>query len=251
MIFEWNLNPILYQNSYIELRYYSLLFLMGFIYAATKYKTKYLKKMDIGILALSIFLGVLFGARIGHVFFYEPTLFEENFWTLIKVWKPGLSSHGGLLGFLTSLFIFCIWKKINFFYMLDELTPYGLLICTAIRVGNFFNSEIIGIPTGGNFGIIFKLIDEVPRHPVQLYEALTYFFLYLFLNNTIFKISGNKFYVAILLGMTARFILEFFKVSQTTLDYQIFFSVGQWLCVLFILISACVLLFKNKNHLIP
>ena len=112
------------------------------------------------------------GGRLGYVLFYNPIYYLENYSEIFKIWQGGMSFHGGLIGIIIVSIMFCNKNKINFLNfsdILSVLTPCGLFLG---RVANFINSELIGRPTELPWSVVFIKIDNVPRHPSQIYEAI-------------------------------------------------------------------------------
>ena len=118
-----------------------------------------------------IIIGVIIGGRLGYVFFYNPFFYFENFLEIFKLWKGGMSFHGGLVGVILSTYIFSISRGLNYKIYFDTIScvaPIGIFLG---RIANFINSELYGIPTEKPWGVIFPKIDNLPRHPSQIYEA--------------------------------------------------------------------------------
>jgi phosphatidylglycerol---prolipoprotein diacylglyceryl transferase len=138
-------------------------------------------------LFLFLLLGTIIGARLGHVFFYQPDYYLAHPWEVPMVWQGGLASHGGFAGVIIAIYLYR--KKhpdMSFMEIADRISIPCLLAATLIRIGNFFNSEIIGTPSNLPWAIVFASIDNVPRHPAMLYEAAAYFivFVALYLSRT-------------------------------------------------------------------
>lgn len=270
----WDLDPIIFELGKLQIRYYGLLWGIG-IYAGYQLTRKLFihEKEDNKLLDPLLFacmLGGILGARLGHVIFYQRELFSQDF---LSVFLPfsffdaegnshfeftgfaGLASHGGALGVILAL----IWYKIkksshSFLWILDKIAYPIAITAFFIRIANFMNSEIIGNPTGNNFGVIFLQEDNLPRHPSQLYEAIAYLAIYLFLRKMYWK---NKAYLqeGKLIGtffvtvFSARFIIEFTKNSQGGIQEDLgnILSTGQFLSLPFIIIGAYLLLKKRKK----
>ena len=252
--FIWDHSPFLYTSDFISIRYYSLLFGTGLfylLYKLSKDLKKDLAKDFIDKTFFSLVLYILIGSRIFHCLLYEYGYYSNN---LLEIFIPfrfstyefigfqGLSSHGGFTGAIVYLF-FVVRKKINirtFSKFLDSLILNSLIFISLIRIGNFFNSEIIGKQCSYVFCIIFPSsgYDIMPRHAVQLYEA--FFYLLLFFSFVIYptkssrRIGTTALYV-VSLTIIGRFFLEFFKQSQSDIFLQ-YINMGQLLSfVLFFL----------------
>ena len=131
-------------------------------------------------------VGAVIGARLMHCFAYEPEFYLSHPLEILKVWKGGLASHGGLLGVLIALYVFSKKYNESYMWLISRVAMPGALTAAFVRFGNLFNSEILGLPTDKPWAIIFPRVDMIPRHPVQLYEAFAYLFL-LFILVTIYK----------------------------------------------------------------
>ena len=177
MIFHHDISSILVSLGPVEIRWYGLCYALGLSLA---YGTAYLifKKQKYPIahldsLSIYIFVGMLLGARLGHVFFYEAAYYLGHPVEILKVWKGGLASHGGAIGVLLAYYTWCKVHKVKFSKYTDAIVIGIPILAGLIRIGNFFNSEIVGTKTDGSFGVVFeKLGESFPRHPVQIYSAL-------------------------------------------------------------------------------
>ena len=177
-----NFDPILIDFGIFQIRWYSLAYILGILagwwYGKILIKKQvdntnqkiYLKNFDdlIGY----IVIGIILGGRLGYVFFYNPIFYFENILEIFKLWKGGMSFHGGLAGVILSIYVFAKRKDLNFKVYFDTIScvaPIGIFFG---RIANFINSELYGIPTEKPWGVIFPNIDNIPRHPSQIYEAL-------------------------------------------------------------------------------
>lgn len=195
-----------------------------------------------------IILGTLIGARLGAVFFYDWPLFRQNPIEVFKIWHGGLASHGGVVGVMIALYLFSRYvrqwmSQLTFLRLLDYVAVPSALVACFIRLGNFMNQEILGVPTTLPWGIIFgHPIDDhliVPRHPVQLYEALAYLIIFFILWKC-WKQQPKEEKPGALVGLlfilifTSRFILEFLKTEQPSILDVSFLQMGQLLSLPFI-----------------
>lgn len=242
----WNADPILLQLGPLAIHWYGVLFAGGFllgyqiiqwIYRREGYPTDQLDK-----LLTYIFVGTVIGARLAHVLFYEPAYYFSQPMEILKIWRGGLASHGGALGVLLAILLFVRQHpQTGTLWLMDRLVIPTALTGCFIRLGNFMNSEIVGLPTGGNWGVVFERIDALPRHPVQLYEAACYFliFVLLFALYRRQRVSrhGFAFGLFMMLVFGSRFVLEFFKTPQAAYEAGNLITVGQWLSVPFILMG--------------
>ncbi len=213
-------------------------------------------------LATYIFIGTLLGARLGHVLFYQPDYYLDH---PLEIFLPiqeisgsykfigfqGLASHGGVLGVFISIIWYYIKYKTYLLWILDRVAIAGPVAGAFIRLGNFMNSEIYGKPTNGNWGVVFQRDDLIPRHPTQLYEALSYFIISAILIYT-YKKSKNKKFKGILFGVflillfLARFIIEFFKENQVAFENQMTLNMGQRLSLPFIIAGILLIILQRK-----
>ena len=199
-------------------------------------------------------IGTVIGARLGHVLFYDPGYYLSNPLEIIMIWKGGLASHGGGLGIIIAIYLYsrkhpdqpCLW-------LLDRLAIPTALGASFIRLGNFFNSEILGVQTNLPWAIVFERVDAIPRHPVQLYESITYAIIFIILL-TIYKQLTDRLKDGILLGtmliliFTMRFFLEFIKTDQASYAGGAAISVGQWLSIPMVLAGTILVVRGLKMY---
>lgn len=240
-------------------RYYSLCWLLAFVVAyilmLKVFKREGKTQEQLDQLTIYIFLGTLIGARLGHCLFYEFDKYITQPWMMFLPFQidargdwhftgfAGLASHGGAIGILTALYLYAKKTKTDFLWIADRLLLVVPVSAALIRLGNFFNSEIIGKPTAEDlpWSVIFTQVDQIPRHPAQLYEAFGYIILFLILWFTYQKNQNPK--PGLLFGMgliglfTIRFVLEFFKENQEAFENDMFINMGQLLSVPFIIIG--------------
>ena len=215
------------------------------------------QKIILEVLPSYLLVGIIIGARLAHCFFYEFSHYIRHPWEILPItFDPhfqftglaGLASHGGVVGALLGILWFSHKHRVDFLMLLDLLIVPGALLGFFIRIGNLFNSEIIGIPTDLAWGFIFLHRDVIPRHPVQLYEALGYliiFILLLKIRNMEWN-QGQFFGLGLLLIFVLRFLLEFVKVRQTS-HLLTWLSMGQWLSIPFILIGIYLVSLRKDN----
>lgn len=249
----WNADPVLLRVGFFELRYYSLMFILGFFLMTAYVKTifkKYGKDPElVSTLTSYIIVGMLIGARLGHCLFYEPDYYLSHPLEILKVWEGGLASHGGYLGVIVSVFFFLKkYPVVKFLWLLDVLVGPCLFVGGLIRIGNFFNSEIFGGPTDAPWAVVFQRIDMVPRHPAQLYEAIGYFSIAAILimlerkKNGIWP-QGSNLAIGFILSFTFRFLIEFIKDEQSEVVITDAINMGQWLSLVFV-IAGVILLWR-------
>lgn len=246
MIFSHNISPILFEWRAFQIHWYGLTFVIGivlaylFLFSAFK-KTRFPVK-HLESLAVYLFLGMLIGARIGHVFFYEWNYYLYNPVDILKFWQGGLASHGAAIGVFVAYLIWIKINKIKFAKYADILVLGFPLLAGFVRIGNFFNSEILGTPATGEWGVVFsRLGEDFPRHPVQLYSALMNWLIFAVLVFVFSKFRKRVpplffLFFYMILYFSGRFIVEFWKDLHGPLP-NIPLSMGQLLSVVPILIS--------------
>jgi prolipoprotein diacylglyceryl transferase len=249
----WNINPVLLDLKFVQVRWYGLFFALAFLsgfYLMTKICEKERKDLNLDSLLIYIVFGTIIGARLGHCLFYEPLYYLSNPVKILAVWEGGLASHGGGIGVLTALYLFVRKNNESFLWLVDRLSIPTALAGVFIRTGNFFNSEITGIKTSVPWAVVFIRNDSIPRHPVQVYEAVSYFIIFLVLL-FLYKINGKNIKQGILFGIflvmifCVRIFLEFFKSVQSSYDLDFFLSTGQILSIPFIF-AGLFLIFRKS-----
>ncbi|MHC4551691.1 MAG: prolipoprotein diacylglyceryl transferase [Planctomycetota bacterium] len=253
----WNISPEIVYLGPVVIRWYGVLFASSVLLAYIilrqifRQEEKSLRKLE--SLFFYVVIGTIVGARLGHCFFYAPSYYISQPLEILQFWKGGLASHGAALGILTVLFIFSRRNPdYPFLWLLDRIALIVGLNGFFIRLGNLFNSEIIGTPTTVPWAFVFSHIDNVPRHPVQLYESLTYGAIFLIMITLYRRYRdniGQGFLIGLLfiLVFSMRFILEFFKVRQAEYNTQFPLSTGQLLSIPFCIVGF-ILIFYSIKH---
>ena len=241
----WNADPELVSFGPFALRWYGLLFASGFLcsyYILLRiYRRENRSEENLSSLFTYIFLGTLIGARLGNVLLYEPEFYFTHPWEIPMVWHGGLASHGGFVGVLVAIWLYVRkYRDIGYLALADRLAVPTLVTASFIRLGNFFNSEILGRPSDAPWAIVFLRVDNLPRHPVMLYEGLVYALvavaLYVAYSKThIDAVPGRVVGTAFAACFGARFILEFFKEDQIPIEQSLPLNMGQIYSVPFIL----------------
>lgn len=252
----WNINPTLLHLGPLQLRWYGLLFVGSFFLGAMIlnwiYKREGKDPAVIDNLLIYVMVGAVVGARLMHCFAYEPDFYLSHPIEILKVWKGGLASHGGLLGVLIALYLFSRKYNESFMWIISRIAIPGALTAACVRIGNLFNSEILGKPSDAPWAIVFKRIDLVPRHPVQLYEAFSYLTILLILV-TLYRKITPAFATKILPGtflvlvFVARFFIEYDKTRQAAYTTSLPFSTGQLLSIPYILIGIVWIIWALKT----
>jgi len=225
-------------------------------------KIKY-SQQQIDNLAFFIIAGTLIGARLGHCLFYDFAYYSKHFFEiflpftfdkntgLVFTGYQGLASHGGAVGILLAIIVFCKKYKQNILVVLDKIAIVVPVAAGFIRLGNLMNSEIVGKATNSDFGFIFKKIDNIPRHPAQLYEAVCYFIiffimLYIYKKTNFIYIKGKIFGLFLILTFLFRFLIEFLKENQSVFENNMLLNMGQILSLPFILIGIFLFFYKRN-----
>jgi len=255
---NWNVDPEIINVFGISIRYYGLLFvsglilciyILGWIYKRENIPSEHLEKLSIYGM-----IGILAGARLGHCLFYEPSYYLSHPLEMILpitfppdggikfIGYQGLASHGGVLGLVIALYFYSRKTKHSMIDAIDLIAVVAGLSFGFIRLGNFMNSEIIGIPTTRPWGVIFERVDYVPRHPAQLYEAISYFIIFAIMMILYKKMrdrlkNGFLFGLATVLFFSARFIIEFVKENQVGFEDGMKLNMGQLLSLPYIVVG--------------
>ncbi|MBY0414079.1 MAG: prolipoprotein diacylglyceryl transferase [Bdellovibrionales bacterium] len=243
----WNQDPELIKIGSLSIRWYGFLFALG-IYLGSE-MAKFVKNkagdlnFDIDKLFIFVVAGTFFGARLGHCLFYEPDIYLADPARIFFVWEGGLASHGALIGVIISLFVFSKVYKVEFLRLCDLLAAPACFAGGMIRLGNLFNSEIIGNQTTVPWAVIFSRIDPYPRHPTQLYESIFYFMLCIALSFYIKKKNyhlkiGQTFGFYLLGTFVFRFCIEFLKIPQVNFERDMSLNMGQLLSLPLIAIGV-------------
>lgn len=197
-------------------------------------------------------LGAVLGARLGHCLFYDPAYYLSNPIEILKIWEGGLASHGGAVGMLIAMYVYAKQTSdINFLWLLDRMTLVIALGAFFIRGGNFFNSEIIGIPTNIPWAIVFSRVDSLPRHPAQLYEAAVYLSLFILLLFLYLK-HREKLKPGFMMGLLmviifgSRFLIEFVKIPQEHFTPILNLNMGQWLSIPVVVLGLYFMFSKER-----
>ena len=253
--FVWDANPILFSFGPFHIYWYGLLFataiLVGLEFMKRVYRIEGKDESSIEPLFLYAVVGIVIGARLAHCFFYDPDYYMAHPMKIFAVWEGGLASHGGGAGVLIGLYYGCKKYKVDFMWLIDRLVIPTALFGFFVRMGNFMNSEILGKPTDVPWAIIFTRVDDLPRHPAQLYEGFSYLIIF-FILLYVYKNYINKVKKGFMLGLflvlifTVRFLVEFVKVRQADYSLGIDLTTGQLLSIPF-LIAGVILLIRSRK----
>ncbi len=260
---NWGHDGSIMDLGFYDLRWYSLLFAAGFglsfLLLTKKFKVENVPEKKLDTLLFYMVFATILGARLGHCLFYEFDYYSNN---LTEIFLPfrfsphleftgfrGLASHGGAIGILIAIFLYSKTEKLNIFWVMDQLALVIPLACGFVRFGNLFNSEMVGNPTSVPWAVVFLQLDNVSRHPSQVYEAIAYFSIFLILNllsQRVKKHNGFLFGLFLFLMFSARFVLEFFKIDQVAFESGMALNMGQWLSIPFIIVGIFLMVRKQK-----
>lgn len=270
----WNPNPVAFTIPFVNIPIliYGVCFTAGFVVGylimlhlvqktLPSFSRKEVQKL-VDQLTWFVIGGTIIGARLGHVFFYDWDRYRENPLLILNTREGGLASHGGTIGVLLALGIYYVYffrKKtgLNFLQLLDLIVIPTAFVAFMIRIGNFFNQEIIGIPTDLPWGIIFGSPADhsaaVARHPAQLYEAFAYLAIFGLLL-TLWKTTNISLRVGRCAGLFftlifgTRFLIEYVKAPMDSIFDQSLLQAGQWLSIPFILGGLLLILYSKKFY---
>ncbi|MCR5243149.1 MAG: prolipoprotein diacylglyceryl transferase [Bacteroidales bacterium] len=263
---HWNADPVLLQLGPVAIRWYSLMFVIGFTFGYYLFKRFFIregiKTELLDSLLYTLVLATIVGARLGHCLFYQPDYYLgswNGFLEIFMPWKGGLASHGGAIAIIIAI----IWyarhygpkNGFDFVWLMDHLAIAVAFVATLIRLGNLFNSEIYGDVTTLPWGFIFERNGETePKHPTQLYEAGAYLILGIILlalyNRRLDKIYRGFFIGVFLIGcFGSRFLIEFIKEPQVEFEQNMTYDMGQLLSIPFILLGIGFLVYAWRKKI--
>lgn len=261
---HWNVDPEIFNIGGFAIRWYGLLFMLGFVLSYQILKPIF-KKENVSVelldkLSMYIGIGTIVGARLGHCLFYEPDYYLAHPVEILMIQQGGLASHGGAIGIILALWLFVRKYKIDHYaWWIDRLAIVIPLSGALIRLGNLMNSEIFGLPTEKPWGFYFERlpleIASVPHHPTQIYEATFYFLCFGIMAWLFFKKKAQEkpwfmFGVLLVLIFGFRIVVEFWKEDQEGQQATAFFNLGQLLSIPFIIIGFYLIfkaLKRNSN----
>lgn len=265
----WTANPVLFQLGFFAVRWYSLMFLIGFtigyyiIYKMFKHEGARQEWID--KLLIYVAIATIVGSRLGHVFFYQWDYYSQHPLDIIKIWEGGLASHGGTIGIIIAILLYSKYvTKKSPIWTFDRLVVPVALVGALIRIGNLFNHEIYGHDTTLPWG--FRFIENLhnwmagadpiftaPCHPTQIYEALAYLALFALLMVMYWKYNcqerkGLIFGVFLTWLFSARFFIEFIKNVQVEFEEGMALNMGQWLSMPFIIAGVLLIVYALSHE---
>jgi prolipoprotein diacylglyceryl transferase len=256
-LLHWHFDPIALRVGWLSIHWYGLCWGLAFVQSALFAKRLLARAgfpgVDVEGLTTAAFLGTIIGARLAHCFFYDPALYLSHPLRIFALWEGGMASHGGAVGLLLTL----AWALprsapgLPLLTLLDAIAMPAAIGGALVRIANFLNSEILGRPTDGSWGVIFDKVDALPRIPIQLFEAISYLAVAAWLAFVVLRLDGLKrrgnvaghFFVLV---FSARIVLEAWKTPQAAYEDGFTISVGQWLSVPFIAIGLWLVLRARK-----
>ena len=252
-----NFDPVAFQIMSFEIRWYSLAYILGIVIGWILCKKIFIKNSDINekfddYIAYLI-IGIILGGRIGYIIFYNFSYYLDNIFDIFKIWQGGMSFHGGLLGVIASSYIFAKKNNQNPFFYLDQVSlvaPVGVFFG---RLANFINSELYGTISDVPWSVIFIKVDNLSRHPSQLYEAILeglilFIILIYFTNKNYLNKPGLISGLFLIFYSIFRFFIEFFRVPDEQIGYLILsLTMGQIISLVFTFIGIAVFYLKNEN----
>ncbi len=259
-LFVWDVHPTLFTIGPVEVRYYGLMWALGFIISAyiisnIMKREGYPEKTFDSFFWYAL-LSTVIGSRLGHCLFYAPGYYLTHPIEILYIHQGGMASHGAAVGLLVGLWLFSKKNKLPYIWSLDRI---GILVAvsgTLVRIGNFMNSEIFGRPTSLPWGVEFVMSNEwnalykgLPCHPTQLYEALAYLIIFVVMvwlyyrKDLARRRPGAMFGIFLIALFGIRFLIEFIKNPQEDFEVGMVLNMGQLLSIPFI-IAGCVLLYR-------
>jgi len=249
---EYNINPVLLNLGFVEIRYYGLVYVLGLLVAffvlkhfVQKDKIKNLTLERLYDLMLYIVIGMLVGARAFYFLFYNLSSFISNPFEFFMVWNGGMSFHGSLVGIIVAVYLFCRKFKIRFYDIADLIVIPAALALFFGRIANFINGELIGITSNLPFCIKYQGVEDC-RHPSQVYEALKnllIFFVLWWLHAKKKLKSGMLFWLFVLMYGVLRFIVNFWRDDPRWLGV----SMGQYLSIVMVVVAVVFIYKINKK----
>lgn len=253
--------PALETFGPIQMRWYgvgfAMAFLVGYVLGSAMFRHAGYRQEDADALLTYLFVGTLVGARLGEVIFYNPDFYLRNPLEILMIWKGGLASHGAFIGNILAIWLYVRKRPhITYMWVLDRMTIPFAIGGVFVRIGNFFNSEIYGVPTEVPWAVVFERIDMQPRHPSMLYEAGVGLLLFVVLWS-VYKYRpwrhtpppGALLGLFLSILFTGRFLIEITKVEQADFAVDWVVGMGQLLSIPLVLAGLYMLITKvNWKH---
>ncbi len=258
----WDVNPVIVHVFGLTIRWYGVLFalsfFLGYLIMMSIFNKEGIPIRQLDRLTTYMILGTVIGARLGHVLFYEPHYYLSHPLEILKIWQGGLASHGAAIGILLALYLYKRKSDRSYLWIVDRIVIVVALAGFFIRTGNLMNSENLGKPTDLPWAFVFTRVSDIPRHPTQLYEGLSYLLIFGYLLYHYFRKNGHPqpgylFGMFLILIFSMRFLIEFLKEPQVEMEKTMTLDLGQWLSIPFILLGAALVFFPGwfrivKDH---
>ncbi|MBE0664017.1 MAG: prolipoprotein diacylglyceryl transferase [Bacteroidales bacterium] len=253
----WEVSPQIFSIGSFEVRWYGLMFAFsfyfGYLIVRNMFRKEGIAENKLDSLATWVIIATIIGARLGHTLFYQPEHYLRHPLDILKIWEGGLASHGAAISIVLALWWFVRKEKWDFLWLMDRIVIAVALAGFFIRMGNLFNSEIYGKPTDLPWGFVFTSVDDIPRHPTQLYEALSYLSIFLILLWYYRKSDGKPkrgiiFGWFLILIFGARILIEFLKEPQVMFEQTMALNMGQWLSIPLVIAGIAVLIWTGRNR---
>ncbi len=252
---HWNIDPDIFHLGPLTVRWYGLLFASGFVFGyiilTNVFKQEKVPQNLLDTLTTYMVVGTVLGARLGHCLFYEPAYYLSNPLKILKIWEGGLASHGAAVGILIAIWLFSRKYKKPYLWSTDRVALVVALAGFFIRMGNLMNSEIYGVETSMPWGFVFVRWGEtLPKHPTQIYEALSYLLIFILLIS-IYRIKWPNIKDGLISGLflitifSVRFFIEFIKESQVSFEDSMTLNMGQILSIPLVLLGVYLLVRKK------
>ena len=252
-----NFDPVAFQIMSFEIRWYSLAYILGVVFGWLLCKKIFIQKLDISEkfddFVTHLIIGIIVGGRLGYVIFYNFDYYISNILDIFKIWQGGMSFHGGLLGIIIASILFAKKNNQNPLLYMDQVAlvaPIGIFFG---RLANFVNSELYGSPTEVPWAVTFVQVDNLSRHPSQLYEAvlegiILFIILIYFKKKVYLKKPGLISGLFLIFYSIFRFFVEFFRVPDEQIGYLILsLTMGQIISLVFAATGIILFYLKNEN----
>jgi phosphatidylglycerol:prolipoprotein diacylglycerol transferase len=256
-LFHWHFDPIALSLGPLQIHWYGICWGLAFLAAefGVRRRLASIGRSDVDISALVVcaLLGTIVGARLAHCLFYDPAFYLAHPLRILAIWEGGMASHGGAVGLIAAV----AWGAPRYapglapLTLLDAAAPAAAFGAAIIRGANFLNSEIVGKPTSGHWGVVFDSVDALPRHPVQLYEAAAYLLVLAVLRfaarTDALARRGELTGLFLVLVFSARAVIETWKTPQAVYEAGHAITVGQWLSVPFVLLGLALVIRARRQ----
>ena len=252
-----NFDPVAFHLFSLEIRWYSLSYIFGIIFGWVYCKRYLIKNQNVlklfDDLISYLIIGIILGGRLGYIIFYNPIYYSKNLSEIFMIWNGGMSFHGGILGVIVATYLFGKKNKINYFIFLDLIAmaaPIGIFLG---RITNFINSELYGRETNLYWAVKFEKIDNISRHPSQIYEAFFEGIILFLLLNLVFK---KFFYKSV--GVISSLFIIFYSLFRFIIEYTrepdpqlgiifSYFTMGQLISIIFFIFGLSIYFKKNES----